>query len=131
MPNRALPVPRLELLRLADPQHLARELEVVLCDCELVLREQERPACAAAEEVCFDGFAERDGGVGGPFAEDDDVGEVWSGGGGGCGGWFGNERVEGVVFTENAARRENGEDGADDVGGGGEGEVAGIVLNGV
>ena len=86
MPDRALLVPRLELLRLADPQHLTLELEVLLRERELVLREQERPTRAAAEEVGLDGFAERDSGVGGPFAEHHDVGEVWSGGGEGWSG---------------------------------------------
>jgi hypothetical protein len=73
-----------------------------------VLRDQELLACAAAEEVGLDGFAERDCegvGVGGGclFAEDYYVGEVGRGGGGG-GGWrFRDERVEGVIFAEGAA----------------------------
>lgn len=95
-----------------------------------MLRDQERLARSAAEEVCLGGFAERDCrgvevGRGQPFAEDYQVGEV----GGRGGGWgFGDDRVEGVVFAEGAARREDGEDGSEDVRGGREGEVAGVIL---
>ena len=39
MPNRALPVPRLQLLRLAYPEHLAFKLKVLLRNSEFVLRD--------------------------------------------------------------------------------------------
>ena len=108
MPNRALPVPRPQLPRPSYPQHLAVQLEVVGCESELVLRDQELLARAAAEEVGLDGFAERDcGGVGVGrgrlLAKDYYVGKVGRGRGG-RGGWgFGDERVEGVIFAEGAA----------------------------
>ena len=82
-----------------------------------MLGDQERLARSAAEEVCLSGFAERDCrgvgvGRGYPFAEDHYVGEVRGGGG----GWgFGNDRVEGVIFAEGAARGEDGEDGPKDM----------------
>jgi hypothetical protein len=108
MPNRALPVPRPQLPRLSYPQHLAVQLEVVGCESELVLRDQEPLARAAAEEVGLDGFAKRDcGGVGVGcgrlLAKDYYVGEVGRRGGGGGGWGFGNERVEGIIFAEGAA----------------------------
>jgi hypothetical protein len=73
-----------------------------------VLRDQELLARPAAEEVGFDGFAERDCegvgvGRGRLFAEDYYVGEVGRGRGGGGGWGFRDERVKGVVFTEGAA----------------------------
>jgi hypothetical protein len=123
-------VPHLQLPRLSYPQHLAIQLEVIRREGELMLRDQGRLARSATEEVCLGGFAERDCwgvglGRGHPFAKDYHVGEI----GGGGGGWgFGNERVEGVIFTEGAARGEDGKDGPEDVGDSGEGEVAGVVL---
>jgi hypothetical protein len=88
-----------------------------------VLREQESLACTAAEEICLDGFAEGDGGVGRLFAKDGHVGEV------GLGRWLGVRHGEyGIIFAKDATRGEDGEDRTDDVGCGGEGEVSGVVL---
>lgn len=53
-------------------------------------------------------------------AEDDHVGEVFAVGGAGVLDWQG--------FAEDAAGGEDGEDGADYMGGGGEGKVACVVL---
>lgn len=75
-----------------------------------------------AQEIRFPGRAE-DKGTSRPAAEEDEVGEVCfkgrSGGGGGR---------RGGGFAEEATVGEDGEDGVDDCVGGGEVEVAGVVL---
>ena len=77
-----------------------------------------------AQEIRFRGRAESKG-TRGPPAEEDEVGEVCfegrSGGGGGG-------RRRGGGFTKEATVGEDGEDGVDDCVGGGEVEVAGVVL---
>lgn len=81
----------------------------------LMLRNQVRPAEVAAQVVGGHGVAESEGGGGALLAEDDHVGEVGVGFGRG-------------FFAEDAARWEDGADGADGETGGVDVEVAGVVL---
>lgn len=69
-------MPPFQLFRLAYFEHVAIEVEVLGRDGQLVLRDEEGPAGAAAEEVCGGGFAECDARVGCLFAEEHHVREV-------------------------------------------------------
>ena len=128
MAHRALPLEPLQLPRRAPPQHIpasalrAAATAPVERDLEPGLRQQVVAAGNAAPEIVLGGLAEADGEPACPAvalrAEHDHVDEV------GPAGPLGGRRV----VAEEAAGREDGVDGVEDEAGGGEGEVAGVVL---
>jgi hypothetical protein len=123
----------LQLPRRAPPQHLpasalrpAAATAPIERDLEPSLRQQMVAASNAAPEIGLSGLAEADGGSARPAvvvvafrAEHDHVGEV------GRAGLLGGRRR---VVAEEAAGGEDGVDGVEDEAGGGEGEVACVVL---
>ena len=121
----------LQLPRRAPPQHIlasaprAAPAAPVERDLEPSLRQQIVAAGNAAPEIVLGGFAEADGKSACPavacHAEHDHVDEV------GPAGPLGGRRV----VAEEAAGGEDGVDSIEDEAGGGEGEVAGVVLLGV
>ena len=123
MAHRALPLKPLQLPRRAPPQHIPATAPVER-DLEPGLRQQIVAAGNAAPEIVLGGLAEANGKSACPVvafrAEHDHVDEV------GPAGPLGGRRV----VAEEAAGREDGVDGVEDEAGGGEGEVAGVVLLG-